>query len=85
MGHYDNSTMTTNAEGFFELKNVPRGTYQLRISGKRPEDRSQRAASTMVSANTGQRDLKVTLSSANAVTQLPRLKPLRIEKVVPEG
>ena len=84
IGHRDESAMTTNAEGYFELKNVPRGTYQLSVSGKRPADRSQRPPRTTVSAATGQLNVTVTLSDGNAVAPLPRLKPVRIEKVVPE-
>ncbi|MEM0925520.1 MAG: carboxypeptidase regulatory-like domain-containing protein, partial [Planctomycetota bacterium] len=84
IGHYDESTMTTNADGYFELKRVPEGTYQVRVSGKRPENRTQRAPSTMFAASTGQADLTVTLSDANAAAPLPRLTPVRIESVNPQ-
>ncbi len=83
VGHQSESQHETDQRGRFHLKRMPPGTYQLTVRGPRGEG-LRRAASTMVTAKTGNMDLEVILNP-QPQTEIPRLQPKRIEPIQPSA
>lgn len=78
--HDRDSERVTDVKGHFHLKKVPRGTYTLSVRAPRDEQTNASSrVSTLVTANTGDLDLKVTLDLPSS-TVIPRLVP---KKIVP--
>lgn len=83
LGHRAESQSMTDAAGKFRLKNVPVGSYTLRVSG--PRNGAKRSPATSVTAEAASTDLEITLASEEAPAELPRLQPRRIETIIPSS
>ena len=61
VGHVEESRSKTDSKGFFNLKHVPEGDFQLLVFG--PSTPGARAAQTTKAASTGTTDLSITLAT----------------------
>ncbi len=77
IGHRSESQSTTDATGRFHLKNVPFGSYQLRVSG--PREQGQIPNTTVVDASTGDMNKIISIDSRQPPS-IPRLQPKSIQK-----
>ncbi|MEM6468358.1 MAG: M56 family metallopeptidase [Planctomycetota bacterium] len=81
VGHREASRAITDSEGRFRLAKVPRGSYQISVTGKQSNDRSARPPSTLVTATAGDENMTITLAGGSNPKAPPRLTPIRIESI----
>lgn len=81
IGHYKESSFTTDANGNFSLRKIPEGSFQLSASG--PRKPGERTSSVRIAAKTGDRNVKIVVDAA-PLPAPPRLTPKSItEPAVP--